>query len=1416
MPRIEDKRTFEGGMNLDKDPRALAPNEYGYAINFKNNATGEGTVGVLTNLRGNVELFTSGYNIQPDVAKSIGSFYDDRRQRTYFFVFQSEYSRIFYYDAVRNEVKEVIGPKLLKDGNEMTTEILGFGELDKIVSADVYHSDSFGDTLIFTNNRNEIRKINVRSAINTLESFQGVFDPTIEYATGEVVSYEPQGFLGNGPFFYRKNQEVGTPPIFDTGNPETDPSDTATAWTLLNPGAVYPYPFSEAAFCLMPDAPPLEPSFDYFDDQFLSDNFIGNKQFQFICKYVYFDGQESHWSSVSESDILGFGADEYNSTSIGSKQNVYNSLNVRIPVTRRNNVSSVRIAVREGGDKSAPEDFYQVAEVEVQDFDRTFDGDFMIYRFTNQETKIPIDINDIDQVFYRVPKTCRSLRIISDKLLMGSVEDGYNLPSNRNLDVEISQNHQDRVFPETISESEWINDNSESITEETVINPNFWTTGVIDVSSFWVDIPSTIEPGDTVYIELQVAADADGFATPGNTATTSDDRWPVTGYSTFILEHTVQLGQDEDDVAQILADKFNGPGYFIVFQESDGQTGPGFKPLNASWSSNRITFNLNPPNPVNTPFGGVSSFYDMGGKWAIFRVKDISVKKGVSVSRTFKYGQKEYFGFVYEDKFGRVSNVLRDESCETTIEPKTVSNPPVIQDFEQGPVSLDMEIKHNPPSWAVKWKLVKQIRPEYYLQFPLSRGNCESGSWNFDDTWVRGYLDLSLETPNLEPAGPNGEEFLYISLNAVSGLNSAFNVVVNNSILSYEHVPGDRLRFVTQNGLESDYDFNGAEIISYSPSLNTVAIKASDIPPLLESFFSGTNGGASTILVEIYRPILSQEELEARKFYEYKTFDIVDSSGNPVSDDFSGSRFHGGDIQNQNGASDNCIVRVEGEHFYKPRSFSIGGGTGSVRTFMVFDRNYFDTIKSSYSFFGRPAAYFEAEFREGGFNRSFRSVRRPATIMYSEKSIPQTSVINLGTVYYQNQRDADFSSGDISFIKSEGDSVIIFQRNRIGRAFVDRRIVSGIAGDADIIAQGNVPSPVSEVKYYEGEYGVPTFEESITWNGGRVYFFDDVRGVYCRLSQNGITPISIKGVDNYIGQKGREFTLEKTSKVVATYNKNDDEVCIMFTKQNPVPLVEPSYPSVTIDLSEIEIEFPVSPGEVMKIYTQDGNSYDYVLLSNNPGVSALLVPATSSRPTEEQYNNGIYIPGQNTSTDFIVFSERLNAWTSFTDHEPDWMEKTADTWVSFKNSAVFLEESQSAQWGVLYEQPTTPLIDVPSNKGPDIVKFWTNIELKTNEIRDGLYGNTIKGQWKTAEDGIRTSEEQISQLDYGNFKFKEAHIHAAFLMDKNSLGGLYDGNVLRGSWMMCRLELDQERSFSSEPSKLFAVTFLARVSNYSK
>jgi hypothetical protein len=532
-----------------------------------------------------------------------------------------------------------------------------------------------------------------------------------------------------------------------------------------------------------------------------------------------------------------------------------------------------------------------------------------------------------------------------------------------------------------------------------------------------------------------------------------------------------------------------------------------------------------------------------------------------------------------------------------------------------------------------------------------------------------------------------------------------------------------------------------------------------------------------------------------------------------VSDDFSGIKFHGGDIQNQDGTTLNAIVRVEGEHFYKPRSFSIGGGTGSIRTFMVFDRNYFDTRKSSYSFFGRPAAYFEAEFRGEGFNRSFQSVRRPATIMYSNKSIPQTSVINLGTVYYQNQRDADFSSGDISFIKSEGDSVIIFQRNRIGRAFVDRRIVRGIAGDAEIIAQGDAPSPVSEVQYYEGEYGVPTFEESITWHGGRIYFFDDVRGVYCRLSQNGVTPISKKGVDNYIGQKGREFTLEKISKVVAAYNKNDDEVCIMFTKQNPVPLAASLYPNVTIDLSEIEIDFPVSPGQVMQIYTQDGNSYDYILLSNTPGVNASLAPASSSRPTEEQYNNGIYIPNENISTDFIVFSERLNAWTSFTDHEPDWMDKTADTWISFKDSAVYLEESQDAQWGVLYAQPTTPLIDVPSNKGPDVVKFWTNVELKTNEIKEGLYGVQSKGRWKTSENGIRTSEEQLSELNYGNFKFKEAHIHAAFLMDKNSLGGLYDGNVLRGSWMMCRLELD--RSFS-EASKLFAVTFLARVSNYSK
>ena len=52
---------------------------------------------------------------------------------------------------------------------------------------------------------------------------------------------------------------------------------------------------------------------------------------------------------------------------------------------------------------------------------------------------------------------------------------------------------------------------------------------------------------------------------------------------------------------------------------------------------------------------------------------------------------------------------------------------------------------------------------------------------------------------------------------------------------------------------------------------------------------------------------------------------------------------------------------------------------------------------------------------------------------------------------------------------------------------------------------------------------------------------------------------------------------------------------------------------------------------------------------------------------------------------------------------------------------------------------------------------------------------------------ITTSLNQVSNLVAGDYELNEGFYHAAFMRDGNSIGGVIDGNYLKGSWIQVKL-----------------------------
>ena len=152
MPEI--KNTFlKGKMNKDLDDRLLPEGEYRDAVNIQVSKSDENNIGAVQTLRGNKLAYTSlignGY-------ECIGSFFDEKSNRVFWFLTDDEEHKLIVLEQGGE-------PKVILEGS-----YLNFNKEYLITGINLIE-----DLLFWTDNRNEPRRINVRTAIEHYNNNSG-------------------------------------------------------------------------------------------------------------------------------------------------------------------------------------------------------------------------------------------------------------------------------------------------------------------------------------------------------------------------------------------------------------------------------------------------------------------------------------------------------------------------------------------------------------------------------------------------------------------------------------------------------------------------------------------------------------------------------------------------------------------------------------------------------------------------------------------------------------------------------------------------------------------------------------------------------------------------------------------------------------------------------------------------------------------------------------------------------------------------------------------------------------------------------------------------------------------------------------------------------------------------------------------
>jgi hypothetical protein len=163
----------------------------------------------------------------------------------------------------------------------------------------------------------------------------------------------------------------------------------------------------------------------------------------------------------------------------------------------------------------------------------------------------------------------------------------------------------------------------------------------------------------------------------------------------------------------------------------------------------------------------------------------------------------------------------------------------------------------------------------------------------------------------------------------------------------------------------------------------------------------------------------------------------------------------------------------------------------------IIDPNFSDNYDSSASSDGRAWKF------DPNAEQSFN----PTLIRFGGEFQAGTTVNDINRFYEENFDVYDRSRGSIQKMFIEGRNQYVFQQFDVGVVTVLTQIVRDTAGNP-LSAQSD--KLLNKIVYpYIGGYGIGNVPESFAYGKHAKFFVDNNKGVVCRLSTDGITPISI-------------------------------------------------------------------------------------------------------------------------------------------------------------------------------------------------------------------------------------------------------------------------------------------------------------------
>jgi hypothetical protein len=1379
-------RIFNGKMSLDVQPYRVGQGDYPYALNITRDAQGGGQDKVVSNIVGNRLV---NYALPSGTNKTIGSREDAIRNRIYFFVWNNEGNHsILYYDRGLGTVNKLLVSKTDSNG----IDILGFSPSYRINHVDIIYKDD-GDLIFWTDGLNRPFFLNETDAINNL------------YGTNWLVEY-------------------------------------ITVNRMM---------------------PLIAPICSYANDTTVNLNNQRKKLYQFRYRWTYTNLTKSTWSPISK--LFAPQNPDDISTDINPQKN--NRIDVTVH-TGGLDVLKIEIAARQSFEATYS-DFFLVTVLNKSELS-ILSNSLTTYKFYNDASYPIIDSNESLLLYSYVPQKAFTQGLPNGSVLTyGAITEGYDFDEtldvvstistvdntpNTGLTIQITQGvYRDGVTPDITRTGGLIFTFSGGLTNVSKVTLRFTTNrpiqhgGMISSSAIY-----TVLPGNTIQDVINGlfavfpifvvpyanpifdASKTDTFETQIPPFSLMVFDWTRGTLGNFAIDGSVTIdysGQVPVNDVNISAYKHKarygfGLVYFDEYGETDGvhyqpetmglampeliTTGGTPPPIpqivfsirhqppvwatNYSWVR---TTNLTYLSSVTTV--SLSTILDLANKYGYIGISNLQSNQNNYSAYEFLEGDRvRVIGkYIIGNQGTPLSPIPDFPIIELVVNP-TINTATVQGTFIKIPYSADIsgfgnaanqnylvEIYTPAPNIDVDGTDVKQqVYYEFGETYPVLNAGTSlraHGGQQQDQIYAN-------TVPTLPPP---------VATQVVGGTISSG---------SYRY----RITFILSGGGQVGISEPSNQItISVITPNKTVDLSGIPISPnpdvVARNIYRDKNGGIPVLVGTINDNI---------------TTTFTDSSDTTL-----------GLVLYQPA----LFSFVRGDYYQRTRLYTISPQQVNYVLVWVMSQSVSDLYPSRVQSIGRAFIV-----DDDAANTYF-----PTTVRFGGEYQQNTNINKTNIYFPENLDDYDRSNGDIRKLFIEGRYMYVFQKFDVGVVPILTQIVRDVSGNP---LEANSDNLLNKITYpYKGKYGIGDVPESFAYHQYAKYFVDDYKGVVLRLSQDGITELSVlyqcnsffvdklkryrKSLNTGVPSIGTIYTGDPTVYGVFDYYTNRYIVALEeINRYNYIilpPLSPPTatlasggtlsvgtysyrvtyvnaggdespvskisqYVLTTVGNATVELtDIPISPDPLVtkrNIYRDKNGSGIYLLLTtinnntttvftNNSDTALGGQPPTP--PTKPISHQDPY------TLPFAETRDTTEGFECFTSYFPEGMSSLGTLLVAFKGGEIWTHDNPV--YCNFFGQQFDAEIDGVFNDSMLEKKTWTSVAQQSNTV------------WSCPEIETQTksygSVPQQSELIASDFEEREGTFHAAFLNDSNSIGGLIEGDSLKGNWLRVKFRKQNASEF---------------------